>query len=79
MKKKLTSCYLCGGHLVKKEVTKIQTWRGRLVGVIENVPAWVCNQCNEKYFDGAVLEKIDSLLRSRPKPKQLLRVPAYEL
>lgn len=79
MKKKLTSCYLCGGHLVRKDVTKIQTWQGKLVGVIENVPAWVCNQCNEKYFDGAVLEKIDSLLRSRPKPKQLLRVPAYEL
>jgi YgiT-type zinc finger domain-containing protein len=64
---------------VRKEVTKIQTWRGKLVGVIENVPAWVCNQCNEKYFDGVVLEKIDSLLRARPKPRQLLRVPAYEL
>ena len=51
MEKKLEVCFLCGGTLKPQTVTKIQTWKGELKGVIENVPAFVCNQCGEKYFD----------------------------
>ena len=71
-------CYLCGGLLQHQRVTKIQTWKGDLVGIIENVPAWVCNQCGERYYDGPVLEKIDGLVREKPRPKRNINIPAYE-
>lgn len=52
--------------------------RGNLVGIIENVPAWVCNQCGERYYDGPVLEKIEVMLKEKSQPKKNLTVPAYE-
>ncbi|MBU2471928.1 MAG: type II toxin-antitoxin system MqsA family antitoxin [Bacteroidetes bacterium] len=76
--KKFEYCFLCSGVLVGQQVTKIQTWKGELVGIIENVPAWVCNQCGERYYDAPTLEKIDVLLSKREQPKKNLIVPAYE-
>ncbi|MBI5215233.1 MAG: type II toxin-antitoxin system MqsA family antitoxin [Ignavibacteriae bacterium] len=70
-------CFLCGGLLEQRTVTKIQTSKEELIGVVENVPAWVCNQCGEKYFDGPILEKIEQLLDNR-QPKRNLSVPAFE-
>lgn len=78
MKNDLQYCYLCGGLLSQQSVTKIQTWKGNLVGIVENVPAWVCNQCGERYYDGPVLEKIDALVKGKSKPQKNLTVPAYE-
>lgn len=78
MKSNFEYCYQCGGLLVHQRVTKIQTWKGDLVGIFENVPAWVCNQCGERYYDGSVLEKIDDLIKQKPKPKRSLSIPAYE-
>lgn len=54
MMKKSEYCFLCSGVLVGQ------------VGIIENVPAWVCNQCG------------DMLLSKREQPKKNLIVPAYE-
>lgn len=71
-------CFQCGGQLIQQRVTKIQSWKGNLVGIIENVPAWVCNQCGERYYDAPVLEKIEVMLKQKPEPKKNLTVPAYE-
>ena len=70
-------CFLCGGLLEQKPVTKIQTNKGELIGVIENVPALVCNQCGEKYFDGPLLEKIEQLF-NKQQPNRNLSIPAFE-
>ncbi len=77
MNKQFESCYLCGGGLTPQTVKKIQTWKGELVGVIENVPALVCNQCGERYYEGIVLEKIDSLLQHNIEPVKQLSIPSY--
>jgi len=77
MEKKLELCFLCGGTLQPQTVTKIQTWKGELRGVVENVPAYVCNQCGEKYFDGVVLEQIDSLLQHKNTPVKQISIPLY--
>ncbi|MBI4548225.1 MAG: type II toxin-antitoxin system MqsA family antitoxin [Ignavibacteriae bacterium] len=70
-------CYQCGGVLQLQRVKKIHTWKGELIGVIENVPAWVCNQCGERYYDGEVLEKIDRMMKERTTPTRTFTVPAY--
>ncbi|MBI4811287.1 MAG: type II toxin-antitoxin system MqsA family antitoxin [Ignavibacteriales bacterium] len=77
MKNENQYCFLCGGSMSQQRVTKIQTWEGELVGIIENVPAWVCNQCGERFYDGPVLEKIEALVKENSKPEKNLTVPAY--
>jgi YgiT-type zinc finger domain-containing protein len=78
MSNRFEYCYQCGGELLQQRVRKIHTWRGELLGIIENVPAWVCNQCGTRYYDGEVLEKIDQMVNDRSAAPRVLEVPAYE-
>jgi len=41
---------------------------GRKLKVIQNVPAGVCQQCGEKYFDSTVYRAMEKLAASRAKP-----------
>jgi YgiT-type zinc finger domain-containing protein len=69
---------LCGGKLDQRPVTKLQTWKGELVSIVENVPAWVCNQCGERYYDGPVLDQIEEIMRTAETPPKSISVPAYK-
>jgi YgiT-type zinc finger domain-containing protein len=41
---------------------------------LEKVPAWVCMQCGEPYFDEAEVESIQSIIRAVDKQTQKLAV-----
>ena len=43
-------CSYCDGELEKRTVQYEYRWEGKLF-VFEDVPARVCRQCGEKYFD----------------------------
>lgn len=62
-----TQCYFCKGRVVQKKVTVDFRW-GQKLKVIENVPAGVCHQCGEKYFQAAVYKTMGKLAASRAKP-----------
>jgi hypothetical protein len=47
-------------------------------GVIENVPAGVCQQCGEKYFQAAVCKAMEKLAVSRAKPAARLTVDVVQ-
>ena len=49
----MRECYFCKGKTEKQRVTVDYRWGDKLV-VIENVPAEVCTQCGERYFDAGV-------------------------
>jgi YgiT-type zinc finger domain-containing protein len=49
MMKTYDDCSLCGGEVIEKRVQKVCWWGDRLVAVIEDVPAGVCQQCGERY------------------------------
>ena len=68
-------CGVCGGRVSERHVQKLCTWGGRLVAVVENVPAGVCEQCGERYYQGKVLKTIESMLATRKKIGKHLRVP----
>jgi YgiT-type zinc finger domain-containing protein len=74
---KQEQCYLCGGVLLTQDVTKIQMWKGELIGVVERVPAMACNQCGEQYFDAQVLEDIDNLFAQKNSPSKNISIPSY--
>lgn len=62
-----TACYFCKGKVVETKVKVDFRW-GRKLKVIENVPAGVCQQCGEKYFQAAVYKAMEKLAASRAKP-----------
>jgi len=47
-------CLYCQGELVQKKVSYTATRRGYHL-IIDDVPAWVCEQCGEVLFDEEVV------------------------
>lgn len=65
----MNNCYFCiKGKLKKKKVDIVRYWGKKLV-VLNDVPALVCQQCGEKYFDAKVSHKIDERIQDTLKRK----------
>jgi len=45
--------------------------------VMDNVPAYVCNQCGHRYFDGEVVEEMDRVSRRRSQLKRKVTLPQF--
>ena len=69
----MTDCYFCKGKIVQQKTTVDFRW-GRKLKVIENVPADVCQQCGEKYFQSAIYKTMEKLAASRTKPSARLTI-----
>ncbi len=70
-------CNVCQGKTKQQSVTYTQWYQGRLI-VIENVPAWVCGQCGETYYDPDVVERLQALIWSDAEPKRVIEAPVYD-
>jgi len=69
-------CSFCGGELEERLVQHEYRWEGRLF-VFEEVPARVCRQCGEKYFDARVVKAMERAVLEQLKPKRVMRVPVF--
>lgn len=71
-------CDLCGGELEHKKVNFELHIRKELV-ICEDLPANVCKQCGEKYFDAEVSLKIDEFIKKyqKEKPSRYIPVPVF--
>ena len=72
----MKECYFCKGKVVEQKVKVDFRWGARLK-IIENVPAGVCQQCGEKYFQSDVYKTMDKLAASRKKPTARLTVDVF--
>lgn len=71
----MTNCRFCGGKTIPKTVDVQRKWQGKLV-IITNVPAYVCEQCGEQYFEAEVALEMDRIKRaSRVSGEKLIQVP----
>ena len=70
------TCSFCDGELEDRLVQHEYRWEGNLF-VFEDVPARVCRQCGEKYFDAAVVKAMERVVLGQLKPKRVLQVPVY--
>lgn len=61
-------CFMCKGTLEKKKVNYIVDL-GETIIIIKGVPAKVCEQCGEQYFDAKTSENIEAIVN------QLKRLP----
>ena len=51
------TCYFCRGTIEQRNVDVDFRW-GRKLKMIRSVPAGVCRQCGERYFDAGVRRRI---------------------
>lgn len=63
-------CHFCKGSLVEKTVDVDFRW-GEELTVIEDVPAIVCSQCGEKYFEASVYSDMEKIATSNLASDQL--------
>jgi YgiT-type zinc finger domain-containing protein len=68
-------CFYCKGNLVRKEISYTATRQGYHL-IIDDVPAWVCEQCSEPLFDEQTVDVIQDMLRAvEVRLKQLAVMP----
>ncbi|MFB3901929.1 MAG: type II toxin-antitoxin system MqsA family antitoxin [Acidobacteriota bacterium] len=56
-------CVLCKGTM-KKSKAPFHVERNAYVVTLQAVPAWVCSQCGEVYFDEKAVEAIQAMIRA---------------
>jgi YgiT-type zinc finger domain-containing protein len=56
-------CLFCKGEMKKGE-TPVHIDRKGCHVTLDSVPAWVCSQCGESYFEEAEVDAIQDLIRS---------------
>ena len=72
-------CALCNGKL-EESTTEFMARAGGEVVIINNVPAYVCEQCGESYYTAEISRKIDAVMREAHQKKLCVRpVPAGEV
>jgi len=56
-------CYFCGGEMKKGKTTYTLNRAGYHL-LIDDVPAWVCAQCSETYFEENAVDTIQYLIEN---------------
>ncbi len=72
----VTRCYFCGGKTEYRKV-RAENWWGDTLAFVENVPAWVCEDCGEPYFEADTCEQQDRLRMAPPPARETVEVPVY--
>jgi len=75
---KMRECCFCKGRVVQQQVKVDFRW-GHKLKIIENVPAAVCQQCGETYFQSEVYKTMQKLAASRKKPAARLTVDVHRV
>lgn len=70
---------MCAKHEIRLQPTIYTQWVENNLILIENVPAWVCEQCGETYYDPDVVERIQTLIWSGKAPARTIQTPVYDL
>lgn len=68
-------CSYCGGRVTMRRVQKPCWWGNRLIALVDKVPAGVCEQCGERYYEAKVLKTIEEILKHKKLFKTQIRVP----
>lgn len=62
----MTTCYFCKDSVIA-QLTSVDFRWGDDLKIIEQVPAEVCEQCGEKYFQTQVYQDLERLVKNPSK------------
>lgn len=71
------TCVICKGGEVKPGRTTLTVERGALTLVIKDIPARVCGNCGEAYFDDATTAQIEVIVEKAESSGVQVAVQAY--
>jgi YgiT-type zinc finger domain-containing protein len=71
------TCVICKGGEVKPGRTTLTVERGALTLVIKDIPARVCGNCGEAYFDEATTAQIEVIVEKAESSGVQVAVQAY--
>ncbi|WP_417669652.1 type II toxin-antitoxin system MqsA family antitoxin [Roseibium sp.] len=54
-------CTSCGNGSLAPENVKAAFWEGEQLVIVDNIPAFVCQSCGEKYYEDETAMKLDFL------------------
>lgn len=56
-------CYYCGGKMAKGKTTYSVNKKGYHL-LVDDIPAWICSQCREVYFEGDAVDIIQNVIKN---------------
>jgi len=68
------SCEFCDGTVERRVILTDFHYMGRTI-YVDGVPAWVCRQCGERYFDGTVYERLEAIAKRSGRLKKTIQFP----
>ncbi len=71
-------CSICGGQVSEKLVEKISVHQNRIIAIIQDVPAGVCEQCGERYYRAEVVKHLEKLLSHTTPNRNHIQVPVKQ-
>ena len=54
------TCFKCKGNMIRSTTTDV-TDTGEYLIIIRNVPCYKCTKCDEVFYDGATIRKLEKL------------------
>lgn len=78
--KKITNddfCEFCEGKVKHRLIRARFNFKGQTI-YVDNVPAWVCVQCGEQYFDAPVYKRLEEIARHRDHIMKTVSFPLAE-
>lgn len=70
-------CIMCKGLTEKKTVNYILDLDNTII-IIKDVPANVCKQCGERYFDNDVMENLEKIVNNLRTVSTEMSVVSYK-
>lgn len=70
-------CIECGGETQDRLVELLQPWGDKWY-LFRDVPAHVCEQCGEQYFDADVMRRIDEMREDADSSDEHITIPAVK-
>lgn len=76
------TCERCGNTALRAQTVRSAFWHDERLVVVDDIPALVCDSCQEQFYDDSTVILID-LLRGEGFPEEQanaeLRVPVFSL
>ncbi len=76
------SCEQCGSSDIRSEFVRSAFWHEDRLVVVEDIPAAVCGNCHEQFYDDVTVMRIDQLRGDgfpAEKARGELRAPVFSL
>ena len=71
---KASKCEYCNGEIREKKVT-VDHWYEEKLVIIKDVPVGVCQECGQRYYAAAMLDRLDAMAQNSDIAPERISVP----